>query len=168
MNLLPVTLRQCHEDLLLKRPQAVSLGDELRIEGVKPEDFYGREFVTMLARRKQYSFTIEGLYANALVEFDARPEIKPCGTLSGSISITPIPLAEQRHYHLRALAPAGWQVECAHNLFTAAPQSSHLQYASTTFTVHAPEEVEAMNRIIFEITTPGRASAMFIPVQIMG
>ena len=27
---------------------------------------------------------------------------------------------------------------------------------------------EAMNRIIFEITTPGRASAMFIPVQIMG
>ena len=168
MNLLPVTLRQCHEDLLLKRPQAVSLGDELRIEGVQPEDFYGREFVTMLARRKQYSFTIEGLYANALVEFDARPDIKPCGTLSGTISITPIPLAEQRHYHLRALAPAGWQVECAHNLFTAAPQSSHLQYASTTFTVHAPEEVEAMNRIIFEITTPGRASAMFIPVQIMG
>lgn len=168
MNMLPVTLRQDHEELMVGRAPAVALGDELIIADVQPEAFYGRDFVTQLSARSQYSYTIEGIYADALVEFDQKPVAQPGGTLTGRISLTPRPMSEQRHYRLRPLVPAGWQFECARNLFTAAPHSAHREHACAPFTLHVGEEVEAVNRIILEITCPGRAMPLLVPIQVMG
>ena len=168
MNLLPVTLRVPHEALMNKADAAVRLGDETIIADVRPEDFYGREFVQKLAARKPYSYTIEGVYADCLVEFDRKPVVAPGETLTGRVTLTPHTMPEQKHYRLRFLPPEGWQVECAKNLFTPALHSKHRQYASAEFTIRVGENVEAINRVILEVVCAGRPTALLVPIQVMG
>ena len=168
MNLLPVTLRTRHEALIARRAPAVTLGDETIIENVRPEDFYGRDFVQKLSARKPHSYTIEGVYADCLVEFDRMPAIAPGEQLTGRVTLIPHTMPEQKHYRLRFLAPEGWQVDCAKNLFTSAPHSSFRQHASAEFTIHAGEQVEAVNRIVLEIVCAGRPTPLLAPIQIMG
>ena len=168
MNLLPVTLRTRHEALIARRVPAVTLGDETIIENVRPEDFYGRDFVQKLSARKPHSYTIEGVYADCLVEFDRMPAIAPGEQLTGRVTLIPHTMPEQKHYRLRFLAPEGWQVDCAKNLFTSAPHSSFRQHASAEFTIHAGEQVEAVNRIVLEIVCAGRPTPLLAPIQIMG
>ena len=168
MNLLPVTLRTRHEALIARRAPAVTLGDETIIENVRPEDFYGRDFVQKLSARKPHSYTIEGVYADCLVEFDRTPAIAPGEQLTGRVTLIPHTMPEQKHYRLRFLAPEGWQVDCAKNLFTSAPHSSFRQHASAEFTIHAGEQVEAVNRIVLEIVCAGRPTPLLVPIQVMG
>lgn len=168
MNLLPVTLRTRHEALIARRVPAVTLGDETIIENVRPEDFYGRDFVQKLSARKPHSYTIEGVYADCLVEFDRMPAIAPGEQLTGRVTLIPHTMPEQKHYRLRFLAPEGWQVDCAKNLFTSAPHSSFRQHASAEFTIHAGEQVDAVNRIVLEIVCAGRPTPLLAPIQIMG
>ena len=168
MNLLPVTLRVPHEALMNKADAAVRLGEETVITDVHPEHFYGREFVQKLAARKPYSYTIEGVYADCLVEFDRKPVVAPGETLTGRVTLTPHTMPEQKHYRLRFLPPEGWQVECAKNLFTPALHSKHRQYASAEFTIRVGENVEAINRVILEVVCAGRPTALLVPIQVMG
>ena len=147
---------------------AVTLGDETIIENARPEDFYGRDFVQKLSARKPHSYTIEGVYADCLVEFDRMPAIAPGEQLTGRVTLIPHTMPEQKHYRLRFLAPEGWQVDCAKNLFTSAPHSSFRQHASAEFTIHAGEQVEAVNRIVLEIVCAGRPTPLLAPIQIMG
>ena len=146
----------------------VTLGDETIIENVRPEDFYGRDFVQKLSARKPHSYTIEGVYADCLVEFDRMPAIAPGEQLTGRVTLISHTMPEQKHYRLRVLAPEGWQVDCAKNLFTSAPHSSFRQHASAEFTIHAGEQVEAVNRIVLEIVCAGRPTPLLAPIQIMG
>ena len=90
------------------------------------------------------------------------------GTLSGSISLRQHTLPEQKHYRLRFLAPEGWSVECAKNLFTPAPHSKHMQHAKAAFVITAGEHVEAMNRLVVEIVCPGRPTPILVPLTILG
>ena len=167
LNLLPVTLRPDHETLV-RHEESIRLGETTDLSGLDVASFRGRTFVESLAERKQYSYTIEGIYAEALVEFDEKPVIAPCGTLTGSITLFPRTFPEQRHYHVRFLAPEGWQVHSAKNLFTPALHSTHRQYARTAFTITAGEQVEATNSIICEIVCPGRPTSLFVPITILG
>lgn len=80
----------------------------------------------------------------------------------------PHTLPEQKHYRLNFYAPAGWTVECKKNLFTPAAHSKFTQHAATAFAITAPETVEAVNRLVLEITSPGRANPILVPIQIMG
>lgn len=92
------------------------------------------------------------MYADCLVEFDRKPVVAPGETLTGRVTLTPHTMPEQKHYRLRFLPPEGWQVECAKNLFTPALHSKHRQYASAEFTIRVGENVDAVNRVILEIT----------------
>ena len=168
MNLLPTTLRVNHPRLMAGRPADVALGDVTDVAEASVEYFAGRDFVESIARRKPYSYTIEGVYADALVEFDEKPAIRPLGTLSGSISIEQHTLPEQKHYRLRFLAPEGWHVECEKNLFTPALHSKHMQHAKASFVITAGENVEAINRIVLEIVCAGRPTSILVPMTIMG
>ena len=78
------------------------------------------------------------------------------------------PRTQLKNPTLRFLAPEGWQVDCAKNLFTSAPHSSFRQHASAEFTIHAGEQVEAVNRIVLEIVCAGRPTPLLAPIQIMG
>lgn len=167
LNLLPTTLRPSHMKLLFGKPE-VALAEETDVSEASVERFAGREFVESFAARKPYSYTVEGIYADALVEFDEKPVIRAQGTLSGSISLRQHTLPEQKHYRLRFLAPEGWSVECAKNLFTPAPHSKHMQHAKAAFVITAGEHVEAMNRIVVEIVCPGRPTPILVPLTILG
>ena len=168
MNLLPVTLRPDHQKIFAHQLETCPcLGAETILDA-RAEDFYGREFVEKIGARKAHSYTVEGIYADALIEFDSVPEIRPNETLTGSITMLPHTLPEQKHYRLNFYAPAGWTVECKKNLFTPAAHSKFTQHAATEFAITAPETVEAVNRLVLEITSPGRANPILVPIQIMG
>ena len=150
-----------------RQQSAVCIGDETVID-VKPEDFYGRDFVEKILSRKPYSYTWEGVYADVLVEFDQKPEIVPGGTVSGRITLINHTLPEQKHYRARFLAPEGWQVSYKKNLFTPSLGSQHRDYDGTPFTIQAGEDVQAVNSLILEITCAGRPMPILVPMQIMG
>ena len=167
MDVLPITLNRRH-GLLGNINKSVQLGSELCIGDVDPESFYGREFVEKLAARKRYSFVVESPLADVLVEFDEKPVVQPGGTLTGAISIERHTFNEQRHYLLRFITPEGWSVEHQRNLFAPSLSSEDFRHASTKFTIHVGENVEADNSIIGEITCPGHHTKIFVPVQVLG
>ena len=167
MDVLPITLNRRH-GLLGNINKSVQLGSELCIGDVDPESFYGREFVEKLAARNRYSFVVESPLADVLVEFDEHPVVQPGGTLTGAISIERHTFNEQRHYLLRFITPEGWSVEHQRNLFAPSLSSEDFRHASTKFTIHVGENVEANNSIIGEITCPGHHTKIFLPIQILG
>lgn len=167
LNMLPVTLRLDHEKIFAGQT-GVTLGDELILGDIRAEDFYGRDFVESFASRKPYSYIIEGLYADVLVEFDKEPVVAPNDEITGKITLLQHTLPAQRSYHLRFLAPEGWGVEYTKNLFTAALASRNRLHASTAFTIHVGENTEAINRLVLEITCPGRPLPILVPMQING
>lgn len=166
-NLLPVTTRVPHQDLLVGRAQIV-LGDKDDFSAVCEEDFCGRAFVDQLQERSAFSYTIEGVYADVLVEFNVRPQIEPNGTLAGFISLTPHTMPEQKHFRLRWLLPEGWRAQSEKNLFTSAAHSTFRSHASTAFMLTAGEQTEPVNRIVLEITCAGRPTPLLVPIAIMG
>lgn len=146
-NLLPTTLRTPH---------------------AAPERFQGRDFAKALASRKPDSFTAEGLYVDALVELEGRPEICPGGALRGRVTLTPHTLPEQKNFCLRFFAPEGWQVNGPRSLFTSAAHSAFTGHASAEFTIVAGERVEALNRVTLEISCPGRPTPLLLSLPILG
>ena len=175
-NLLPVTLRRNHQKMLYNLSKGtedlsgVCIGDKTDLSDLDVQKFYGRDFVDAIGKRKPYSFIAEGVYANVLVEYDAKPVLRPGETLTGTITMQNNPrFPEQKHYRLRFLTPEGWQVECARNLYDAGRHRvEEMPHASSPFTIQAGENVEAVNRIILEITCAGRPTPIFVPMQIMG
>ena len=136
IDLLPITLNP-HRGLLGNKNNSVRMSDELCIGEVDPKAFYGREFVEQLSARKQYSYVIESIFADVLVEFDEKPVMQPGGTLTGKISIQRHTLNEQRHYLLRFITPEGWSVDYKRNLFAPSLSYDDLRDASTQFTIPA-------------------------------
>ena len=167
MNLLPVTLRKDHEKLM-KGESALSLGDTTDLSDIRAEDFYGRKFVESFAGRKPYSYTIEGIYSDVLVEFDCEPRIAPNGELTGRITLKTHTMPEQKHYRLRFLLPDGWTAEYEKNLFTPSIFSKYQESAATAFKITANANVEAVNRLIVEVVCAGRPTPILVPMQIMG
>ena len=167
MNLLPVTLRQNHKELFWGWYN-VRLGDENDFSKFDVQEFYGRGFVESLSIRKPHSFIIEGFYADAIVNFDAKPVITPNGTLSGTVILRPHTFPEQKHYRLTFFTPEGWSVECTKNLFTAAAHSTHTEHASAPFVIHAGEKIEAVNSLVLQITCAGRPTPILVPIQVLG
>ncbi len=167
MNLLPTTFRKDHQKLLNGKNDDVTLGEETVID-IKPEDYYGRKFAETILSRKPYSFVWEGVFADALIEFDEKPVIAPGKTLNGRVTMLHHTVADDHHYHLRFILPEGWTAVYGKSLFTTHAVSLPQLHASGTFSIQAGERVEAINRLILEITIPGRVMPILAPIQIMG
>ncbi len=167
-NLLPETLRQDHMDIFNGQDTAYVLGDANDFSALDVQSFYGRSFVDSIANRKPCSYIIEGYYANAIVEFDDVPAIAPNGTLTGRISMRPHTMPEQKRYRLTFMAPEGWTVDYQKNLQTLGLNSTVFDHASTAFTIHAGENVAAVNKLVCYIECAGRPTPILVPMQIMG
>ena len=81
-----------------------------KMDDVVYEEFKGTGNMELVLDRKLqersvFSYTIEGVYADVLVEFNVRPQIEPNGTLAGFISLMPHTMPEQKHFRLRWLLP---------------------------------------------------------------
>lgn len=170
MNLLPQTLRQDHQCILAHKAPEVVLGETTCLEDVDASVFYGRAFADALAARKPYSYSIEGVWAHVLVEFDTKPVIKPGETLAGKVTLKNLStLPEQKHYRLRWICPEGWSVEGSRSAYQVPSHyTREMQYACVDFVIHAGENVEASNRLVLEITSPGRFSTLLVPVMVVG
>lgn len=175
-NLLPQTLRQEHQRLLAhlavgaEDAGGVRIGDTTDLSSAGPHLFYGRSFVDSIAGRKPYSYVINGVWASALVEFDSKPIIAPQETLTGTVTLrNAATLPEQKHYRLRYLCPEGWTVEGPRGAYQVPPHyTRETQHAAVPFAIHAGDRVEAVNRIVLEITCPGRPTPLLVPIQVMG
>ena len=114
-NLLPVTTRVPHQDLLVGRAQIV-LATRDDFSAVKR--ISAAELLWISCRNTAPSlYTIEGVYADVLVEFNVRPQIEPNGTLAGFISLTPHTMPEQKSFRLRWLLPEGWRAKREESLY---------------------------------------------------
>ncbi len=167
MSLLPSTLRPNNDDVM-NGTVKLALGDVNDFSSVKPEDFYGRKFVETLTSRKQYSYSIEGIYADVIINFDDKPAVEPNGAVCGEVVIRAHTMPEQKRYRLSFMAPEGWSVDCAKNLFTPAMHSTFTQAASARFTIHAGEKVEAANHLVLQVFCAGRPTPILVPIQIAG
>ncbi len=167
-NLLPVTMRTPHASLLRGERGEVVLAEEMDLRAVDPERFFGRDFAESLARRKPNSFTAEGLYVDALVEYADEPRIQPGGTLAFRLTLTPHTLPEQKNFRLRFHAPEGWRVDGPRSLFTAAPGSRCTGHAAADFTLVAGDSVPPLARVLLEIESPGRPAPLLVALPFLG
>ena len=79
-------------------------------------------------------------------------------------------LPEQKHYQMRYFCPEGWSVEGPRNLYCPPPMYMEREGAHCTvpFTIHAGENVLAVNSIVLQMVCPGRPTQVLVPIQIYG
>lgn len=166
MNLLPVTLHVPLASLEGGRNYPVKLSDRTDLSACSPQQFYGRDFVNQLKERSAYSYTVEGLYANVIVNFDTAPRIEPNGTLSGKLILQLHTLPEPKLFHVHAYLPDGWTADYEKTVFVRTWQRSP-STTETAFTIHAGDKAESMNTVILELLCPGRPDSLLVPLRIM-
>lgn len=178
MALLPVTMYTAQPKD--NTPTLGMPGEEDDWSSLDPASFCGTAFVDSLTERSPYSFVIQGIYCEVLVEYDREPVISANGTLTGKISVrnrennpdvrTPFP--ESKHYQLRWLTEDGWRVEGGLNVqdTRSVPQFGrfHRFDGTTNFTIVAGEQVRAVNRIVLEVSSVARSMPVYVPLTILG
>ncbi len=160
MALLPVTLYE--------HRKWVSLGEENDFSDLDMRRMTDSPFTKFLSELSPYSFRVSGIFADVTVEFEKEPVIQPLGELRGSITMTCHTLPEQKHYHLDFQLPEGFGVQCRKNLFTPALNSRAEQNTRTDFIIRAGEDVQALNRGVIRIDSPGRVDQILVPLVIRG
>lgn len=120
--------------------------------------------------RLPYSYDApDCVYARAIVEFYEKPIVAPGESIKVRIRFFN-KMCDQRHLHIKLHLPEDW---------TAASYKRDVHLNKAAFqeiecgheweaTLIAGERVEAMNRAIVEVTSPGRPTAFLIPIIIAG
>ena len=147
----------------------VSVTDgETDLSDVNVEYWKGCEFAASLAERSPYSITTECMFADAMVELDTEPSIKPFGTISGKITVKhDVRTGDQMHLNVKWFLPDGFTVDCPKNMLMNF-RSGKTQSSICHFTITAGENVNADNDIVIQIKCPHRPTSMFLPLHIMG
>lgn len=184
MNLLPVTMYRLPDCMFKGSPYSRTTpvlgrpGEPEDLTDLDPAAFCGTEFVDSLSERSPYSFVIDGIYCEVLVEYDTVPRIAPNGTLTGRISVRNLHVPnnyifpESKHYMLRWLTAPEWTVESKTNLqdirLTKEASRFHSDTRTTAFTIHAGNVVQPVNRVVLEVTSVGRSMPVYVPMTILG
>ena len=70
--------------------------------------------------------------------------------------------------NLRWWLPEGFTVEGKKALFIPRNDRHTGGVASADFVIKASENVEAQNRVVLEITSPGRHTSLYVPIVLLG
>ncbi len=150
----------------------VDIGDEDDFSQLDVSSYMGQEFAQSIGRRKQYSFTADNFMAEALIELDSKPYIKPGQTITGQITLRnkteAFNLPEQKHYSIRFLPENGFTVTGDLNLHLSSLIDQAKGCATGTFAITAPETVQSHNRIVVEISSTGRFTPIYTQILLMG
>lgn len=170
MNLLPVTSKASVADILSGKQDIRIIQEDVENSTFDWSVFKGDSFVREMFSRTPYSFRVRNPYAETWIAFDHAPVLAPGKSLEGTVSVAIKTMPEQKHFHLRWLTPQGITVQGGKNLHANAEHSGHKQNASARFCITAALEAEigANNRLILEITSPGRALPILVPIVILG
>ena len=176
LNLLGETTRT--KNALLAQGKLLQIVQTGEDGPVDPEPFFGRAFVESLPSGTPFCFEQENVLVRALVAFEKRPAVKPGETLGLSVRLLhrDLPerycyMPEQRHYFLRWILPPGWNAEGPRDLFVTSSiwsKYAETEYSRGDFTITASENVQSVNRLLLEISTPGRPSVLTVPVTVLG
>lgn len=175
MNILPSTLNTTAQFRLTpskSNPTSsllYTLTDEpTDVSEIDVNAWKGCEFASSLAKRSSYTMTEECMFADAMVEFDSEPSIKPLGTLSGTITVRHnVKTGDQMHLNVKWYLPEGFTVDCKKNILMNF-RHGKTQSSICRFTITAGENVEASNDGVLQIKCPHRPTSMFFPIHIMG
>lgn len=169
MSLLPATTRPSLPQLIHDPDSITVVSDEEDdFSAVTEESLCSRDFAEQVLNCSPYSYSYENAYVSALVEFDKEPYLSPEAPLTGKVTLTPLHFLEQRHYHLRWVAPEGVKVDCRANLYANRPGSPRKDGSSAEFTITTEQPIGARIRLILEITSEGRPTSLYIPVTVLG
>lgn len=190
MDILPVTtyagmIPKSGEVFGMRKPMhyvEVRDAPTLISEDFDPRIFMGRNFIDRLAKRRQYSFRCANEILAALVEYERAPVIDAEGALTVRVSVSQTNCTAYRRAAISWHVPEGFTVSGRRNVFCkwlpnfGGPDDDNenaINYRCddanfTDLTITAGERVEAVNRIILEITTPGQCQPLLVPITLLG
>lgn len=128
-------------------------------------------FAKELCARKPYSFRVDFEYASALVTLEGDPRISAGGSYKLHVTFTNNCRTFANPPYLlkfRWLLPEGFKVEGVTSVILPESNSHYDGTVDVDFTVVAPENVGAVNRIVLEALAEGRFTAAYIPVTLLG
>ena len=152
----------------VKPEHQIVIGDRDDFSEVAPDDYVGDVFVRNMFDRSHYSFRAMGIMTEVWVELDKAPEIEENGTICGQIVVKNKAMHNQMHYHLRWILPEGWTASYKKNVSCDYPWSDYTAESVSRFTITAGERVDATNRLVLEVTSVGRPTAVYVPVVLLG
>ena len=124
-----------------------------------------------LMARRPYSFTIDSAFLTTTVSFDGDPDLRPFETKNVHLRLKnnvydfgDIP------YNLtfRWLGVDGWKIEGPRFARLLNFTSHANAITELDFKITAPENIEAKNRLVLEISADGRPTVAYIPIVILG
>ncbi len=124
-----------------------------------------------LFARAPYSFTVECAFMTATLSLDSDPDVAPLEEKKVHLRIVNDVLGYGNiPYNLRFrwLTPDGFSVSGAKWARLLHRDAHSEAVTELDFTVKAPECVDALNRIVLEITADGRPSAAYMPLVLLG
>lgn len=139
--------------------------------------------ISGIARRSQYLYKAACTFAEIWVELEDRPVAIPGAPLNGRINIMLKRMPEQKSFHVRWFCPEGWSVSGARNITTltlnpmtewygpelrSAEEIFDHPFCSAPFSIHFPENVEAHNRLVLELSVVDRPMPVYLPIVILG
>jgi len=136
---------------------------------LQPSQLKNTAMAQQLWRIPPYSNSFDFIYAAAIVDYMKEPAIAPNGTFTVNIHFLN-QFRDPKHLHLRWLLPEGWTVSGGcRSLYLEHDTADRPQKgADITVTFTAPAQIEAVNRIILEVTSPARPTIGLIPVILLG
>lgn len=119
-----------------------------------------------LFNRSPYSYDVpDFIYAKARVEFENAPVIKPNQSINATIRLFNT-MPDPRYLTFKIHLPEGWSADN----YKRSLYMDHQRPQGETWsvTINAGENVEAINRVIVEISATARPSLGLIPLIIIG
>lgn len=125
---------------------------------------------TVLENLKDYTMQFQNGFLSADVTLGREPEIAPGEELNVHICFRNNATFEnmQHPLSLRWLLPEGFTVSGRSNLLLYAYNIHNNGSAEVDVTIKAGTTVSSENRVVLEVTSPGRHTALYIPILLLG
>lgn len=120
---------------------------------------------------KPYSMHFDFTFLSVDVSLDSSPDITPCCEKKVTVKVTNnIPEYDCGVYNLnlRWWLPEGFTVEGRKTVSLHQRSTYYNAMAETTVTIKVPENFDAENKCVLEISAVGRMTPMYIPILLLG
>lgn len=164
MNMIPIVMKAHWIDARLSDGKT-DLSDETAQKRSKQK-------LEELTFYKPYSyFGADVVYAQMYVWFDREPKIKEGESVTAHITLKN-KFADPRNFFFKPILPEGFtatnyerSIHVAHGDLSGCCSTNRVEWSVT---VTAGEKIEAINRVVVEITSPGKANAAYVPIILLG
>lgn len=121
---------------------------------------------------KPYSyFGADVVYAQMYVWYEKAPKIKEGETVTAHITIKNT-FPDPKNFYFKPILPEGFSAsdfqKCIHVAHGDVTGFTETNSAEWSVTITAEEKIEPVNKVIVEITSPGKAMAAYVPIILLG